>query len=241
MRLLCVAALALCVMVIACSYAHATPSTTYWTPCTIDIQPTGVTHVGIDDYFRVGSSSGIAQLSTDVGPEWGATLSSKLAIEYGFDVFGGVDDPLYFNAKIGYRENVLSKNAPALQLGFFNFGTKKDVTDQNILYLVAGKSLPDGRTRVSAAYYVGNSDVLRSSAGDSENTGYMLAADYQLVPGRWVLAADYASGDNAVGGGGVGAYYYFTKDISLLFGPVWFNDTGINGDMKWTTQLDLNF
>ena len=58
---------------------------------------------------------------------------------------------------------------------------------------------------------------------------------------KWVIAADYASGKNAIGGGGFGTYYYFTKDISLLTGPVWFNEKAINGATKWTTQLDLNF
>jgi hypothetical protein len=56
-----------------------------------------------------------------------------------------------------------------------------------------------------------------------------------------VFAADYASGKNAVGAGGGGLYYYFTKDISILTGPVWFNEKAINGTWKWTTQIDINF
>ena len=105
-------------------------------------------------------------------------------MEYGVDVLTASDNPLFFNAKIGYREGMLGKNAPALQLGFFNLGTKADVTDQNIIYLVAGKTLSDGKTRVSAAYYVGNESTLISSAGEKENTGFMAAFDYQLVPGK---------------------------------------------------------
>ena len=35
-------------------------------------------------------------------------------------------------------------------------------------------------------------------------------------------------------------YYYFTKDIFLLTGPMWFNDAGYNGSWKWTVQLDIN-
>ena len=49
-------AAAVLLALVAISGAHATPSTTYWTPCTIDIQPAGVTHLGVDDYFSVGSS-----------------------------------------------------------------------------------------------------------------------------------------------------------------------------------------
>ena len=58
---------------------------------------------------------------------------------------------------------------------------------------------------------------------------------------KWTFAADYASGKNFIGGGGFGMYYFFTKDISLLTGPVWFNDHVINGQWKWTVQLDINF
>ncbi|MCL5772818.1 MAG: hypothetical protein M1536_00360 [Firmicutes bacterium] len=228
-------ALLLCVGV---NRAFATPSSTVWTPCTIDIQPAGVTHLGIDNYTQVGGTESFA---TDVGPEWGVNISKKLSAEFGFDVLTNTESPLYFNAKIGYREDVMSKGSPALELGFFNFGTRKGVTDQNIIYLQTGKSLPGGKARIHACYYAGNSNTLKSSNGDIQNTGFMAAFDYQLVPGKWVFAADYCSGRNAVGGTGAGLYYYFTKDISLLAGPVWFNDEGINGKMKWTTQIDINF
>ena len=232
-------------IVLACCSLAApvlgTPSTTYWTPCTIDMQPAGVTHLGIDDYSTVGSTDSVPQFPTDFGLTFGANLGSKLSAEYGVDVLTPGAYPLYFNAKLGFRENVISKSAPAVQLGFFNFGTKNNVTNQNIVYLTVGKSLPNGRTRVAASYYVGNDRVLRSSLGDKENTGYMVAFDHALVPGKWVIAGDYASGKNAIGGGGAGVYYYFTKDISLLAGPVWFNDEGINGAAKLTLQLDVNF
>ncbi len=78
----------------------------------------------------------------------------------------------------------------------------------------------------------------------------MVAFDHGFLPvkdkdgndeyNKLVLAADYASGNNVIGGGGVGVYYYFTKDISLLTGPVWFNEQDINGKWKWTIQLDIN-
>jgi len=69
----------------------------------------------------------------------------------------------------------------------------------------------------------------------------MIGYDHWLVPGRFMLAADYASGKNAIAGGGFGIYYYFNRNASLLIGPVWFNDRGINGTIKWTTQIDINF
>ncbi|MBI2844189.1 MAG: hypothetical protein HYX78_12380 [Armatimonadetes bacterium] len=221
----------------------ATPSTTYWTPCTIDIQPRGLTHITYDTYARLGSPSDdpVAQFPADYGLTWGVTFRSRLAAEYGIDYLSPADDPLFFNAKIGYPEGALSKNAPAVQLGFFNFGTKSDVTNQNVIHLIVGKSLPNGAGRLAASFYVGNKDVLKSSAGEKENTGFMIAYDRVLVPDKFIFAADYASGDNAIGAGGFGLYYLFAKNASILVGPVWFNDKDINGKMKWTAQLDVNF
>jgi hypothetical protein len=224
--------------------AWATPSTTYWTPCTIDIQPKGVTHLGVDNYFGFGTDSSSAEFPTDIGPEWGAQLTSKIAMEFGFDILTATyKTPFFLNAKIGYREGMLSKNAPAVELGFCGFGTKRGTTnnEQDMVYMTMGKTLPDGKTRLMGSYYYGNPASLKSSTGQVQNTGFMVAMDYQLVPGKWVLAGDYASGKNIIGGGGVGVYYYFTKDISLLTGPVWFNDKGINGSVKATVQLDINF
>jgi hypothetical protein len=57
---------------------------------------------------------------------------------------------------------------------------------------------------------------------------------------RFVLAADYASGDNPLGGFAAGIYSYLTPDIALLVAPVWFNDEGVNGKWKLTVQLDVN-
>ncbi|HTP42409.1 MAG TPA: hypothetical protein VML36_08280, partial [Nitrospiria bacterium] len=51
--------------------AHATPSTEFWTPATIDVQPYKVWHLGIDNYFTVGRGSGsqigTGAFATDVG------------------------------------------------------------------------------------------------------------------------------------------------------------------------------
>ncbi len=223
--------------------AWATPSTTYWTPCVIDIQAPGTPHLGIDNYFTVGKKgpgNGGEAFPTDLGLTWGFKLSDKLMGEAGFDMLEPTDDPLFFNAKIGVAEGALSKGAPAVALGLFNVGTKRDVTNQNIFHLMVGKTIP-GVGRLTVSGYVGNRKVLKSSRGDTQATGWMAAWDKWIKPGKIMLAADYASGKNAIGGGGAGVYFFFNKDTSLLVGPVWFNDEGINGKMKWTTQMDVNF
>ena len=237
--------------------AHATPSTTYWTPMTPDIQSYGVLHIGIDNYFRVASKTSdeaTASFPTDLGLTTGVLPFEKLQLEIGVDYLAPSDYPWFFNAKIGAPEGALFRWSPALQLGIFNAGTKSNDanltngTNQNIVFGVIGKTIPY-LGRLSAGPYIGNDSVLRSSTGQKEDTGFMVAFDHGFLPvkdkegnefNRIVFAADYASGNNAIGGGGFGLYYYFTKDISLLTGPVWFNDQGINGKWKWTTQLDIN-
>jgi hypothetical protein len=229
---------------------RATPSTTYWTPMTVDIQPYGVLHAGIDNYFTVfrKAEDGGGQFPTDVGLTLGVLPFDKVKMEIGVDLMESSDYPLSFNAKIGIPEDAYFSGQPTLQLGVFNAGTKKDVTNQDVVYAVIGKSVP-GIGRLSAGPYWGNKKVLVDKDGEAENTGFMVAFDHAFLPvkdkegnefSRVVLAADYASGKNAIGGGGAGAYWFFTKDISLLTGPVFFNEEAINGKWKWTFQLDVN-
>lgn len=230
--------------------AHATPSTTYWTPMTPDIQSYGVLHIGVDNYFTLfrKASNGGGSFPTDFGLTMGVLPFEKLQMEVGVDLLESSNYPLYFNAKIGAPEDVLFKGSPTLQLGIFNVGTKNNVTNQNVVFVVIGKTIP-GIGRISAGPYIGNKKVLIDKNGDKENTGVMIAFDRGFMQvkdkegneyNKLVFAADYASGKNAIGGGGAGLYYYFTKNISLLTGPVWFNEEAINGKWKWTIQLDIN-
>jgi hypothetical protein len=227
----------------------ATPSTTYWTPMTPDIQPYGVLHVGVDDYFTVfrEADDGAGDFPTDIGLTLGLLPFEKVRAEIGIDLLEPADAPLYFNAKIGLPEGALFPSAPTLQIGVFNVGTESGVTNQNVVYGVIGKSLR-GIGRLSAGPYAGNRKLLADRNGRKESSGFMVAFDRGFLPSggvagaynRVVFAADYASGENAVGGGGFGLYYFFTADISLLTGPVWFNAETINGPWKWTVQVDIN-
>ena len=227
--------------------AFSTASSTYWTPMTPDIQAYGVWHIGVDNYFTLFTKNG-SSFPTDAGLTVGVLPFDKLQMEVGVDLMESSDYPWSFNAKIGTPEGALFKGSPTLALGIFNVGTKKGVTDQNIVDLLIGKSFPN-IGRFSAGPYIGNGSTLRNGDGGKENSGVMAAFDRGFMPvkdkegneyNRLVFAADYASGKNALGGGGFGVYYFFTKDISLLTGPVWFNDEKINGKWKWTIQLDIN-
>lgn len=242
-------AAAMALVAAACGSAMATPSTTYWTPMTLDIQSYKVVHLGIDNYFTVDKpktdAGAVNSFPTDVGLTVGVLPFEKIQMEVGVDANYPSVYPYLFNAKIGAPEDALFKYSPALQVGIFNAGTKDKVTNQDVGYGVIGKTIPV-LGRLSAGPYIGNSAVL----GRKQNAGFMVALDHGLFPtkdaagneySKVVLAGDYASGKNAIGGGGVGVYYFFTKDISLLTGPVWFNEKTINGSWKWTTQLDINF
>jgi hypothetical protein len=245
-------ALAMTLSLAAAGVAMATPSTTYWTPMVMDIQGFKVVHLGVDNYFTVEKtktdSGAVNSLTTDVGLTVGVLPFEKIQMEIGIDGLYPSDFPYYFNSKIGAPEDALFKGAPALQIGIFGVGTESKV-NQNVVYGVIGKTIPV-LGRVTVGPYIGNAGVLKDSNGNVKNAGFMVAYDRGFMPvkdaagneySKIVLAADYASGKNAIGGGGVGVYYYFTKDISFLTGPVWFNDKGINGAWKWTTQVDFNF
>jgi hypothetical protein len=232
------------------SSAAATPSSTYWTPATTDVQAFRVLHVGVDNYFTVfrNAQDGAGDFPTDVGLTVGVLPFRKVQMEIGVDTLEPSDHPLFFNAKLGVPENALFHGAPAVNLGVFNVGTEPGSTNQNIFHGVLGKTIP-GVCRLFAGGYTGNHDVLRNARGEAAASGLMVAFDRGLVPvadaaggsfNRLVLAGDYASGKNAFGGGGLGLYYYFGPNISLLTGPVWFNEESLNGKWKWTTQLDVN-
>lgn len=225
----------------------ATPSSVFWTVCTTDVQPFGVLRIGDDNYFTVFNRRNRGQsFPTDIGLTYGLFDWKQIQCEVGIDYLGGANDPLYFNTKVGIRENILFSYAPAINVGIFNIGTRcrgDAKTDQNIIDLIVGKSLPKwmGSGSVYFAGFTG------SRAMGKNRQGFMVAFAYGFAPRKdcegidyhkWVLAADYASGKNSIGGGGLGVYYFFTPRISLLTGPVWFNDAGQNGRWKWSIQMD---
>jgi hypothetical protein len=250
--------------------ARATPSTTYWSPMTPDIQPFGVLHIGVDNYFTVGKNTraGGGSFPTDVGLTMGVLPFEKLQMEVGIDMLEPENwepsgnqfhvSPYSYNAKLGSPEGVLFKESPALYVGYFAGGfahhnVPSNLTALDTFYGTIGKTIPY-IGRISVGPYIGNSRTLVNGYGNKDNTGWMAAWDHGFFPvmakgkdgkeeldyNKIVLAADYISGNNVLGGGGVGVYYYFTKDISLLTGPVWFNEQNINGKWKWTIQLDIN-
>ena len=229
---------------------QSTPSTVFWTPCTTDIYETGIGHIDVDNFFTVFDKRGHdSYFPPDVGLEVGAFTWSNWSVETGVDYLGGTNDPFYFNIGLGIPEDKLFCYAPAFKIGFFNAGTQyqgSHRTNQNIVDLIVGHSLPGclGGGTVCVGAFAGNRSMGKN------RQGFMVSYKQPFCPAtycdnkdyfKWVLCADYASGKNTIGGGGVGIYYYFTPDISILTGPVWFNSAKINGNWKWSVQIDISF
>jgi len=237
-------------LVINLSLVEATPSSVFWTVCTTDIYSTGTGHIDQDNYFTVFNRRGHgSSFPPDTGFELGVFCWRDLRVEAGVDYLGGTDDPLFFNIGAGISEDKMFCHAPSFKIGFFNAGTRYqgyNRTNQNIMDIVIGKSLPDwlGSGRLCVGGFSGNRSIGKN------RQGFMVSYQRSFCPAKhcddkeyfkWVLCADYASGKNTIGGGGVGIYYYFTPDISILTGPVWFNSAKINGNWKWSVQIDISF
>lgn len=228
--------------------SFAWETTEYWTPCVEDVQPYMVPKLMIGNYFSVDKSTmnGSTAFPSDLAFEIGILPYNKVQMEVGIDAMYPSADPYMFNTKIGSPENSLFKGSPGFSVGIYDVGTNPSTTGFDIADVVIGKTIPYiGRLHVG--YYYGNHAVLVNGNGQPDNQGWMIGYDRTIITiSKWwmdsiVLAADYASGSNYIGGGGFGLYFNWTKNISLLTGPVWFNDYKINGPWKWTTQVYINF
>ncbi len=138
---------------------------------TPDIQPFGVLHIGVDNYFTINKNTraGGGSFPTDVGLTMGVLPFEKLQMEVGIDYLqpeNWVPDqyhvsPYSFNAKIGSPEGVLFKESPALYVGYFAGGfahhnVPSNLTALDTFYGTIGKTIPY-IGRISVGPYIGNS------------------------------------------------------------------------------------
>lgn len=231
--LICTAALSL----LSAGVALATPSTQIWIPST-DIQKFGTYHLGIDSYVAA-EGEGTVPLYV-LGLTAGVIPSETIQAEIGIDYMSGLGDvaddkPLYFNAKVATPEGALFNGSPALAVGGYNFGTEKDLTNQNIVYGLAAKTLPVVG-RLSLGYFSANEDVV----GD-DNSGVLASWDRTLTeisPKLWA-AVDYQGGDSALGALSFGVSWAFADNVSVIAGYDIYNNEDLNN--TFTTQLDINF
>lgn len=205
--------------------ALATPSTLIWIPST-DIQPNRTWHLGIDTYFTA-RNTGQATVY-DIGPEYGFAGGRA---EVGIDYISPNDNSLFFNAK--YLLTPEKSGTPAVVVGGFGFGTKKGVTDYNLMYLEGAKAL--GPVRLTLGYCHGKESTL----GRDPNMLLAGVDGYLDRAKKWWGAVDYQSGKNAFGALSAGVSYAFAPNTSVIVGYDWYNDTALKDTV--TTQLDVNF
>jgi hypothetical protein len=252
------AQLAICAALAWAGVAGATPSTTYWAPSTTYVQPFLVPHVTYDTYFWRGvvtGQPGSPLYPVDTGLTIGILPFDELSLEVGFDLLLPSPDPWLFSAKAAIPEGLFFEKSPSLALGIFGIGTKGSTgtvpgTDYHVLYGQAQESLPWGGYVSVGGYYGAGSKILWLGSDGSENRagfmGAVAAPDITLnLPGlkKIVLVGDVQTGENVFGAGGFGAYFYFTDNIDLLTGPVWFFDRALQPGQRnvlWTVQVDVD-
>jgi hypothetical protein len=234
-------------------YLHSTPSTQIWIPST-DFQKWKTMHLGLDNFLRSTKINGIRGAGmTDIGFTTGILPFEKFQGEIGIDyLYMGDnvydDHPIYFNAKLGLPEDALFKNSPAIALGGYNIGLKKNLTNYNIIYGVIAKTIPV-IGRLTAGYYIGNDKVLIDENLQKANKGILLSWDRTMteISDKLWLGVDYQGGKNFLGALSFGASWSFSKNVSLIFGyDIWNNkkayyNTNNQNANTFTAQVDINF
>jgi hypothetical protein len=235
------------VLMLSAAAAGATPSTQIWIPST-DIQKYKTFHLNADNYVPVEKEPGGAWKAPVYvfGPTMGVLDYKKVQAEAGFDIIkAGLkadSSPLYLHAKAAAAEGSLCAGSPALALGGYNFGTEKNVTNQNVVYGLAAKNI--GKLgRLSAGYYAGNDKGLLDENGKKANTGALLSWDRSLteISDKLWAAVDYQGGESALGALSFGASWNFAPNTSVLFGYDIYNNSKVAGADSVTIQLDVNF
>jgi hypothetical protein len=137
-----------------------------------------------------------------------------------------------------------------------NVGFTKDLNNYNVFYAVLGKTI-GAYGSVGLGYYQGNDKLLlkaydptSGTAAKKDASGFMGSyASPKFSVGSVGLkdvsfGVDYQSGDNLFGALGAAATFYFNDAVSLLTGPVLFNNkysaTGGVTNFLWTVQLDVD-
>lgn len=233
-------------VLLAGTAVYATPSTQIWIPST-DVQPFGKVHLGFDQYIKIRKTDETTREANVVnnGITVGVLPTGKIQAEVGVDVRHlGVQpydsSPFYFNAKIGTPEGSLFEGSPALAVGGYDFGTKEDVTDNNIVYGLVAKTL--GKLgRLSVGYYQGNDKILVDENGMADETGILASWDRtlsEISDNLWV-AIDYMGGDNAYGALSYGVAWKFAPNVGVILGMDDYTLDGVKS--TYTLQVDIDF
>ena len=230
-------------------FAFATPSTHIWAPST-DVQPYKKWHITCDMYIPVEKDNTGVRWSTvtNLGLTVGILPLKNINMEVGLDHKSGTglldDYPLYFNAKFGTPEDGFTKFFPALAVGIYDVGTKRDQTDNNIVYAKAAKTFKAGKTslgRFSVGYFTGNKNLLLDDKGEKDNQGLLAAWERTLdeISNKLWICAEYMGTKSGYGTLNFGFSWKFADNVFMIFGYDIFNNRNIP-DVA-TFQVDIDF
>lgn len=227
--------------------ASATPSTTYWAPSVATCQGYLVPHVTYDTYFSKEGGYPV-----DTGLTMGISPSSKVQAEIGYDAFLPTRDPVgfYLNGKVCATEGSMFSGSPSIGVGIYNMGFHNNTTGFHTLYAVGQKTLPVGGYLAVGFYYgLGEDALYTNEKGEKEKAGAIVGwASPDIKVGlkglsKILIIGDVMTGENALGGGGVGINFYFNDYIGLITGPVFFFDKHLQpggASWLWTAQIDID-
>lgn len=229
--------------------AHSTPSTHIWAPST-DTQDWGTGHVTADYYVPVqrNGDGSRARTITDEGLTFGMLPFNKLRAEAGFDFktgYGDLDNwPVYFNAKIAIPENSYGPYFPAVAAGIYDVGTRREKTDNNIVYVKTAKTFKIKDVslgRFSIGYFWGNDKLLLDGEGEKNADGIFWAWERTMteISDKLWICAEYQATESAYGAFNLGFSVQFTKDISAIAGYQFYNNKNIADTA--TIQVDINY
>jgi hypothetical protein len=226
--------------------AYATPSTQIWIPSS-DIQPFNKWHLGFDQYIKVKRTDSGARETTvsNNGITVGVLPFEKIQAEVGIDqrtvsLEPYDSNPLYYNAKIGTPEGSLFKGSPAIAIGGYDFGTKKDLTDFNIIYGVVAKTLGVAG-RFSVGYYAGNDKLLLDKNGEKDETGFLASWDRTMseISDKLWIAVDYQGSENGYGATSFGLAWKFAPNVGVIVGYDIFTNDNLEPTATFQVDIDL--
>lgn len=230
-------------------FCYATPTTHIWAP-SVEVQPYKKWHLTSDFYFPIEKDKQGERPNTitNVGLTVGVLSSNILQLELGFDHKSGLDElddyPIYFNAKLGIPENVISRFIPALAVGIYDVGTKNDKTNYNILYVKTAKSFfvnDISLGKLSFGYFYGNSKLLLDRNNNKDNNDIFWAWERTLseITDKLWVCVEYMGTESSYGSWNFGFSYKLDQNICVLFGYDVYNNKDLADTV--TFQIDIDF
>jgi len=229
--------------------AHATATTHIWGPST-DVQAFNVWHITADYYLPTERTPAGARIPpvTNTGLTVGILPLTLLNAEVGIDHKSGLgpldDYPLYFNGKIATPENGMAAFFPAVAVGIFDVGTRRDKTTNDVAYGEIAKTLGTMQRnlgRLSVGWFTGNKSLLLDARSHTDDNGVIAAWERtmnEISPKLW-LCMEYLGTQSSYGTFNFGGSWKFADNMDVLLGYDVYN----NADLPptFTVQVDVDF